>query len=187
MGEEQEVKPGEGGGQPPAAAAAPETWEAWLAAQPEDARKVVAGLYDTHTQGLRSALESERAARRDLAKKLQEATPQLEAGSKARTELEQVSAQLTEAQRRADFFDDAAKPEVGCSNPRLAYLAAKESGAWDHRGNVNWTQLKESYPELFQPKRAATPPSANAGSGNKPPATFDMNQALRAVAGRNNL
>ena len=174
------------GAPPQIAPQSPETWEAWLATQDETVRTAVTPLYEAHTQGLRSALESERQERRTLAKKLTEATQQMEAGSQARAQLEQATAQLTEAQRRADFFDDAARPEVGCVNPRLAYLAAVDNQAFDSRGNPDWKTLKERFPELF---RSATQraPAANAGAGSQAPKPFDMNVALRSAAGRNSL
>jgi len=185
MGENQEA-PGNEGQAPQASQQTPETWETWLAGQEDAVRSAVTPLYEAHTQGLRSALETERQQRKDLAKKLAEATQQMEAGSQARTQLEQVSAQLTEAQRRAEFYDDAARPEVGCANPRLAYLAAVESQAFDSLGNPDWKVLKERFPELFRvvPQRA---PAINAGAGNQAPKPFDMNTALRQAAGRNSL
>lgn len=159
------------------------TWETWLASQAEDVRTTVTPLYEAHTQGLRSALESERGQRRDLEKQLREATAKLENGSEARTKLEQVTAQFAEAQKRSDFFDEAVRPEIGCAQPRLAYLAAQEIDAYDKRGNVDWELLKKKFPELFRQPRPTAPP-ANAGSGGTPPPAFDMNAALRQAAGR---
>lgn len=186
--------PGSGGGdgnQPPAQtpqtpAAPPETWEAWLAGQDEAVRGVVTPLFEAHTQGLRSALESERQQRRDLAKQLRDATAKMEDGSEARTRLEQATTQLEEAQKRADFFDDAVRPEIGCANPRLAYLAAQEVDAYDKRGNVDWKLLQERFPELFRQPRTPAPP-ANGGAGGNVPQPFDMNVALRKAAGRNRM
>ena len=50
----------------PEQAAAPENWQAWLQGQPEEQRAVIARLYEAETQGLKSALRSEREARGGL-------------------------------------------------------------------------------------------------------------------------
>ena len=154
------------------------TWEAVLEGLPEDVR----ALYDEHIQGLRSALDAERGQRRDLARQLREATQGLEEGSQARDALESVTARLEAAEQRAAFFEEAARPEIGCTNPRLAYLAAQEIEAFDRRGNPNWDVLKKQFPELF---RKTKTPSANAGSGaDQTPKGGDMNAFIRRSAGR---
>lgn len=154
------------------------TWEQVLATLPEEQR----ALYETHTQGLRNALQSERQQRETLAKQLKDATKNLEAGSQIRTQLEQATAQLEEANARADFLEDAAKPEIGCSNARLAWIAAQEIGAIDQRGRVNWDALRQQFPELFVKAR---PPQGNAGAGtDAPPKSTGMNAFIRRAAGR---
>lgn len=159
----------QGGGTP--------TWEQVVEALPEEQR----ALYNTHTQGLRSALQSERDQRSDLARQLREATQQLEQGSAARTQLEQMTAQLDQANRRAEFAEAAVRPEIGCTNVRLAWLAATEIDAFDRGGSVNWAKLKEQFPELFAKQG---PPPGNAGAGNNtPPQTTGMTQIIRRAAG----
>jgi len=158
----------------------PPTWETVLAALPEEQRK----LYEQHTQGLRTALQSEREQHQDLARQLREATGKLEAGSETRQQLEQLTGQIEVANRRADFFEQATQPEIGCSSPRLAWLAAQEVEAFDRRGNVNWAVLKEQFPELFG-QGTKKPPPGNAGSGtSNPPAKQGMNAFIRQQAGR---
>ena len=149
-------QPGAGG--TPAGGGTPQTWDQVVEALPEGQR----ALYEQHTQGLRSALQSEREQRQDLAKQLREATQQLEEGSQARQQLEQLTGQAEAASRRAAFFEEAARTETGCSNPRLAWLAAQELDAFDRRGNVDWEALRKQFPELFG-KQTQTPPG-NAGS-----------------------
>ena len=161
----------------------PQNWDEVLAGLPEEHRN----LYQNHTNGLRSALENERAQRRDLAKQLREATTKMEEGSAARQALEKATADMEAAEQRASFYEDATRPEVGCGNVRLAYIAAQEIDAFDRRGNANWDALKKAFPELFvKPK----PPSGNAGAGvnnNVPSRPFNMNDAVRHAAGRNKL
>ena len=155
----------------------PQTWESILEGLPEEAQ----GLYEQHTQGLQSALKAERQQRQDLAKQLREASSQLEAGSKARQDLEALQVQLEDAQRRADFATEAGSHNV--SNVKLAYLAAQEFDLFDRRGNVQWPALKEAAPELFQQPQ---PARGNAGSGTQTPPTpaEDMNAYIRRMAGR---
>ncbi len=173
QGNQGQGEPGQDGGE------TPENWEQFLEGQPEGVRT----LYEAHTQGLRSALQSEREQRSDLARQLREATGQLEEGSEAREALERLNGQLESAQRRADFYEEAARPEIGCTNPRLAFLGAQEVEAFDRRGNVNWERLKEQFPELFGQSR--TPPAnAGSGTGSDAPRDFDINAAIRAATGR---
>ena len=155
----------------------PPTWDSILEGLPEEAK----GAYEQHTQGLQSALRAERQQRQELAKQLREASSQLEAGSKARTDLEALQTQLEDAQRRADFATEAGSHSV--SNVKLAYLAAQEFDLFDRRGNVQWDELKKAAPELFsQP----APARGNAGSGTQSPPTpgQDMNALIRRMAGR---
>lgn len=74
----------EGGQQTPA------SFEAWLAGQPEDVKR----LAGEHTTGLKSALASEREQRKQLATQLRDATGKLEKGSDAARTLEEISGKL---------------------------------------------------------------------------------------------
>ena len=155
----------------------PATWESILSELPEEAQ----AIYVQHTQGLKNALDAERQQRKDLAGQLREASSQLEAGSKARTDLEALQARLEETEKRADFVEQSVTQ--GVTNARLAYLAAQEFDTFDRRGNVQWDALKEAAPELFaQP----APARGNAGSGTSAPPNpaQDMNAYIRRMAGR---
>lgn len=171
-GNTPENEGGEGGGEQQAT-----TWEEVLATLPEAQRT----MYTEHTRGLRSALDSERGQRKDLSKQLRDATEQLEAGSAARDALEKLQTSLDEAERRADFAEDAVKQ--GVTNPRLAWMAAQQIEAFDRRGNADWDALKTAFPELFRKPIVA---SANAGAGTdtRPPAGASMNQLIRQAAGK---
>lgn len=153
------------------------TWEGWLEGQ----EPTIQGLYEGHVQGLKAALASERDQGKNLAKELREATLKLEEGSEARKELEKLQITVDTATQRADFFEEAARPEIGCANPKLAFVAAKEIDAFDKRGNVNWERLRESFPELFKPKGA--PGHAGAGTTTAPQ-PIDMNAIIRGATGR---
>lgn len=159
------------------AAGDPQTWEAILEGLPEETQT----LYEQHTHGLKNALDAERQQRKDLAKQLQEASGQLEAGSKARTDLEALQARLEETERRADFATEASGQ--GVQNVRLAYLAAQEFETFDRRGNVQWDALKEAAPELFAQQQ---PTRGNAGSGTAAPGRQapDIDALIRRRVGR---
>jgi hypothetical protein len=156
----------------------PLTFDAWLAAQ-DDAVK---GLLDEHTKGLKSALQAERQQRNDLAKQLRDASKAMEEGSAARTALEEMTGKLEQAERRAQFLEDAMRPDVGCANPRAAFVLAVADDLFDARGNPDWNAIKQAAPELFPKPR---PPQGNAGAGTgTPPPTTSVNDAIRRAAGR---
>ena len=158
---------------------APASFDEWLTAQDETIR----GLYEQHTAGLKSALQAERTQRQDLAKQLREAAKKSEGGSETQKALEETATRLEEAEARATFFEEAARPEIGCSNPRLAYLAAQDAQAIDKKGRVNWAALKEAAPELFRGKQPA-PGNAGAGTQQQPPKGASMNEYIRRATGR---
>jgi len=134
------------------------TWEAVLAGLTDEAKT----LYQDHTSGLTSALDKERDARKDQEKSLRDLAKQAEAGSDAQKQLTEIADKLVTETKRADFFQEAAKPEIGCRSTKAAFTLALADDLFDKRGNVNWTALKESYPELF----GVTPkPTADAGAG----------------------
>jgi hypothetical protein len=155
----------------------PTTWEEMLATLPEEAKT----LYEAHVTGLKNALTGERDQRRKLAQQVQDATAKLEQGSEAREALEKMTGEMEAAERRAQFYEDAAGQ--GVNNLKLAWIAANEVEAFDRRGNVNWETLKKQFPELF---KQTAPATAHAGAGIASPANqpFDMDAAIRSAAGR---
>jgi hypothetical protein len=160
----------------------PVSFEDWLGKQDETTRK----LYEEHTKGLKSALQGERDARKaetaKLSRELREASKRLEEGSEARKALEGVTGQLEAAEARAAFYEEAIRPEIGCNNPRLAFIAAQDGGLIDGKGRISWDVLKAQFPELFRPK--VPPASAGAGTQAQPPRSGGMNEFIRKAAGR---
>lgn len=139
-------------------------------------------LYAEDVKGLKTALNTEREQRKELAGQLADAAKKLAAGSDERKALEAISGKLEAAEQRAQFYEEALKPEVKCRNPKLAYLAAQTMDAFDNRGNINWDVLKREYPELFGTKI----PDSGAGQGGNqnPPSGKNMNTFIRKAAGR---
>lgn len=150
---------------------APPDFDSWLSAQDETVR----GLLDGHTKGLRSALDTERANAKSLAKQIKELTGKAEAGSETAKQLAELSGKLETEQRRADFYEAATA--AGCRNLKLAWLAAQSDG-------LSAEQVKAQYPDLFATTR---PPATHAGNGAQGAgggAQKDMNVFIRRAAGR---
>jgi hypothetical protein len=156
----------------------PVTFDAWIASQDDSTKKLI----DDHVAGLKVVLAEQKQRGAELSKQLKEAMKATEAGSEARKALDVMTAQLEAAEARAAFFEEAIKPEVRCNNPRLAYIAAQDSGAIDAKGRIGWDSLKAQFPELFTQK--VPPASAGAGTQAQPPKSGGMNQFIRQAAGR---
>lgn len=151
---------------------------AWLETQPGNVKRAI----ESSTAGLHNALKSEREQRKELAKQLRDATAQAEAGSTLKQQLEEITGKHEQAERRAAFFEDAGRPEIGCTNPRAAFLVATADALFDKRGEPDWKAIRAAAPELFARKGA----SAHAGSGTQtaPPPAEDMNTRIRRATGR---
>jgi len=157
----------------------PQTFEAWLEGLTPEAKV----LLDTHTAGLKSALDSERGTRKDLEKQVRDLAGKAEKGSEAQTELTRVADGLAEADRKTDFYEAA--HAAGVNNLKLAYTVAVQDDMFDRRGGVNFEALKTAYPQLFGGTPAAPPGNAGAGTGTQPPAPKGgMNEFIRRQAGR---
>jgi len=156
------------------APAADETFDAWLAKQPETLKT----LYATHTSGLTTALASERTAHKDLEKQLRDMAKKAGDGTEAQKSLTEQADKLAAESQKTEFYDKA--HTAGVRNLKLAYLAAKEATLVNDKGDCDFTKLKTAYPELF-----AAAPKGNAGDGTgtdgKP---FSMNEQIRQKAGR---
>lgn len=153
------------------------TFDNWVKDQPEEIKTML----DGHTKGLKSALESERGSRKDLEKQLRDLAKKAEAGSEAEKQLTALADQQAAANQRADFYEQAHRE--GVTNLKLAYTVAVSEELFDKKGNVDFSEMKKSYPELFgQAPRA----NANAGTGTqKPPSPAqNMNDYIRRASGR---
>ena len=165
---------------PPAAPPAPATWDAILAALPEEQR----ALYEEHTGGLKRTVQATRQERDTLQAKLGEITTALgKDPAEAKRLLDETSAQLKVATQRAEFAEQAVRPEIGCTNPANAFLIAQAQGLFNSRGVPDWDRIKEAVPEFFKPK-AVPPGNAGSGTGAPPPTGKSMNDFIRTAAGR---
>jgi hypothetical protein len=156
-----------------------QTWEKFLEGQPEEIKK----LYGEHTKGLNNAVEATRKERDTLAKQIRDdLLPKAEKGSELEKSLTEALGKLELADKRANFAEQAIKPEIGCRNVKSAYATALQYDLFKKNGDPDWELIKKEAPELFGPLI----PNANAGNGTEdttPP--VDMNEFLRQATGHN--
>lgn len=152
-----------------------QSWETFLAAQPKE----IQGMYEEHVTGLKNTVSATRKERDDAIKELKKVAKTAEEGSEARKQLEAITAQLETSNRRAEFAEEAVKPEIGCTNPRLAWLAATESGLFKSNGSPDWEAIKAAAPELFGGRQKAPPGNAGSGTNNPAPGKPSMDDWIR--------
>ncbi len=156
----------------------PANFDEWIGKQPDN----VKALYTQHVTGLQNTVKATREERDTLRTQLKDLLPKAEKGSELEKSLTESLSKLELAERRAAFVEDAVKPEIGCRNPKAAFLLAQADNLFDRRGSPDWAAIKAAAPELFGAPRV----DANAGDGtdNQPPKA-DMNNYIRRMAGRN--
>jgi len=168
---------------PVSAPAAPQTFDQWLEAQPDDVRSLVG----SNVSGLRNALDAERKSRKDIEKQLRDAARKLEDGSDHRKALEETAARLQATEQQAAFYDQA--HAAGVTNLRLAFLAAQEAGLIEKDGRsggirCDFAAMQKQFPELFGRKAGLPPGHAGNGAGSERTPGDDMNALIRRAAGR---
>ena len=156
----------------------PQDFAAFIAAQDEPTK----ALYKKHTDGLKSALDSERENRRTLEKELREAAASAEDGSEAKQKLEEAAALTQKASAQSDFFEAA--HAAGVADLRLGWLAVQEDDTLrDRYGRADFTKLKEAHPALFADAKKLPAGHASAGASSDAPKP-DVNESLRTAAKR---
>lgn len=172
---------GKGGGGNPDADASQDanqqkydSFESFLNEQDEAVKE----LYQSDIAGLKTALKSERDSNKELAGTLKELSSKAEKGSETEQKLTEMVTKLEAANRRANFAEMAIKPEIGCTNVKVAYALALADDLFDDKGVPQWEEIKKAAPELFR-----KPGKTDAGEGtDELPA--DINAAIRKAAGR---
>lgn len=153
-------------------------WDAWLKDQSEPVQELIT----ERESGLKTALSSERDARKKAEKDLRDVAKQLEEGSDAQKEVLRLADDVAARDQKTDFYEDA--HEAGVTNLKLAYLVAKEEDLFDRKGLVDFKEMKKDFPELFGRKKA---PRGNAGDGtgsDLPAGKNGMNELIRRAAGK---
>ena len=153
-------------------------WKPWHDALPKDAQTLIA----EREGGLKSALGTERDARKEAEKSLREVAAKLEKGSEAQKEVLRLADENAATNTKAEFYEDAHK--AGVSNLKLAYHVATTEELFDKRGGVNFEKMKEAYPELFG-KKQVVKGNAGEGTGTAPGGKdVSMNAYIRRSAGK---
>lgn len=154
----------------------PESFETWIGEQDE----TVKHLYEEHITGLRNTVKATRDERDSFKKQVEGALKEAEKGSQLEKSLSDTLSKLEVAERRATFFEDAIRPEIGCRNPKVAYALAVAEDLFGRNGAPDWNTIKATAPELF----GTTTTRANAGNGTEQPLKAqDMNLIIRQKAG----
>lgn len=152
----------------------PLSFEKWIGSQDEE----VKGLLDSHTKGLKTALDAERETRKSFEKQIRELAAKAEKGSEAEKQLSDLSAQLELSNRRASFAESASRE--GVTNPKALFTLAAAGDFFDKKGEVDFASLKKEYPEFFKQPI----PQGNAGEGQNSQAPVNsMNDIIRRAAG----
>ena len=156
-------------------------WDDWLAQQPDN----IKSLIGEHTNGLKTALQSERGTRGNLERQLNELQKQLKGNESAQAEVARIQSQLAEENTRGEFYEAA--HVAGATNLRAAYLLAKADGLIDDKGKFRIDDIKSRYPEFFASPKAPLPPgNAGSGAGAQPPrlsGNAAVNNLIRSAAG----
>jgi hypothetical protein len=169
---------GTGGGAGGAAGGTPNPdefadFQEFLAKQPENIRK----LYDTDVQGLKNTVAATRQERDDFAAQVKELAKSAGKDTELQTKLNDMSAKIEAANRKADFMEQA--PAMECKNAKAAYALMLADNLFDRKGQPDWAALKQAAPELFGKRTAKT----NAGEGaGDPPVSGSMNDWIRQQA-----
>ena len=153
----------------------PASFDAWLASQPEEITK----LYDSHVDGLKSALDGERSSRKELEKQLRQLSKTATEGSELKKQIDDFANNLQQAESRAAFYEEA--HSAGVKNLKLAWAAAQTFDAKDRDGNVDFDKLKKAAPELFITTVKTPPANAGAGAGQQGLTKPDMNAFMRGA------
>ena len=153
------------------------TWDEVLKGLPEDQQK----LYNEHTIALNNTIKATRDERDEARNLLREALKKAETGSEAEKSLQEALGRIDLLDKRANFAEQAIKPEIGCRNVRAAFALAQASDLFKKNGVPDCDAIKKEAPELFGPLI----PEGNGGSGTDGDQTapVDMNQWIRDRAG----
>ena len=156
----------------------PLSYKDWVGEQPDNVKTMLSSWEG----GLKSALQSERTRAKDLEKQVRDASKKLEEGSDARVQLESLADSLALAKQESAFYELA--HAAGANNIKLLYIAATQDKSVHADGSADFVQLKTVYPQLFGSTKPVPKANAGDGSGDPPSGKKDMNNFLRAAAGR---
>jgi hypothetical protein len=153
-------------------------FDTWITEQPAEVRS----LLDGHTAGLKSALESERTARKNFEKQIKDLSLKAEKGSDLERQLAEIAKAQEQARNQTEFYEQA--HTQGVKNLKLAFLVATQEELIDNRGKVDFDEMKKRYPELFGAGQARTAGNAGAGTNTSADTKFSMDDFIRKKVNR---
>lgn len=159
------------------ARSAAQTFDTWHKGLGESEK----ALLDNHVTGLKSALDAERGAKKDLEKQLRDLAGKAEKGSEFEKQLSETADKLVKESKRADFHEAA--HAAGVKNLKLAWTVVNQDELFKRDGSPDFDELKKGYPELFA-STTNTNAGAGSGAGQNGAGGASMNDIIRQAAGR---
>ncbi len=158
----------------------PKDFESWLAAKGDDNARA---LYQQHIAGLQNTVTATREERDALNNRIKGIMKTLDGKEpeKAKSEMERLSTDLQEANRKIEFLQDAGKPEIECLDANLAWLLATSKGLFRANGSPDWSAIRKEAPRLFG--KPVIEIGAGAGTGSGAGGKTNMDDWIRDRAG----
>lgn len=159
---------------------------AWYDELEEGARGLADKYVETHVVKLKSALDEERKQRRAYEKQVKELSGKAADGSDLKSKLDELGSQLSEANRKAAFYEAAVGvAELPANRYAAAYKIAKLDDLINDDGDVDWDALKSQHDYLFtsaqqQQAQQKKPGSAGSGVTQQPQRQKTMNDLIRS-------
>jgi hypothetical protein len=158
---------------------APKDFEGWLAVKGDDTAKA---LYQQHITGLQNTVTATREERDALNNRIKGIAKTLGTDpEKAKSEMDKLSTDLQEANRKIEFLQDAGKPEIECLDTNLAWLLATSKGLFRANGSPDWPAIRKEAPRLFG--KPMIDIGAGSGTGNGAGGKANMDDWIRQKAG----
>lgn len=156
----------------------PANFSEFLATQPVEIKE----LYEQDVHGLKGAYKSQQEEAKKLDERLKGITKLLGTDpEKAKSEMDKLSTDLQEANRKIEFLQDAGKPEIECLDTNLAWLLATSKGLFRANGSPDWPAIRKEAPRLFG--KPVVEINAGAGTGNGAGGKANMDDWIRNLAG----
>jgi len=156
----------------------PKDFEGWLAAKGDDNARA---LYQQHIAGLQHTVTATRDERDALEQRVTGIKKMLGTDpEKAKSEMDRLTTEIQEANRRIEFLEEATKPEMQCLNPSAAWLVAKAKGLFRSNGSPDWRSIQTEAPQLFGKPVVEINAGAGARGGN---GKADMDSWIRKQSG----
>jgi hypothetical protein len=150
----------------------PANFESWLK---EKGGEEGQALYQQHIAGLQNTVTATRKERDDLTRRVAEIKKTLGTDpEKAKSEMDRLTTEIQDANRRIEFLEEAGKPGTECLNASAAWLVAQAGNLFRANGSPDWKAVREAAPQLFGKPALEIGAGAGTGNGNRGgPSTMD--------------